>query len=312
MIQRNPGETYPRYARTGPKEDIETLWQRPPGEVKGMLFIAHGCNHQATDFFTMQGRDGWQFTGCEKSFSGSCLGLPEEVEMRRAARNRGYLVVTVSGGNGKHSCWDSRRDVDRVKLALQYVREQEGLQSVPLFATGASSGGALVGALAAAGVPHLKCVSPQVSAIDVPATFPQDVSIFFVPMVRDKGTAAQVQQNIQQLKKQGIRVAQQVVKESPLSDKFLENNGVGLTPGAADEAMASFRKSGVVNEHAFLKEDPRVSNWRQAVKAVPKSELGSTKPDASKLSELLNVAYAFHELTAQYILEMLNFCEGHA
>lgn len=29
----------------------EALWQLPEGPAKGLLFLAHGCSHSATDFW---------------------------------------------------------------------------------------------------------------------------------------------------------------------------------------------------------------------------------------------------------------------
>ncbi|CAE8683095.1 unnamed protein product, partial [Polarella glacialis] len=63
----------PRYERVN--GNIETVWQRPSVEPKGLFFIAHGCQHQGTDIFSQVelGED-----ICKNSNSGSCLGLPEE------------------------------------------------------------------------------------------------------------------------------------------------------------------------------------------------------------------------------------------
>jgi zinc transporter 2 len=48
----------------------EVVWHSPPNP-KAILFLAHGCNHQATDF--------WHPT----SACPQCTGLPEEVRIAR-------------------------------------------------------------------------------------------------------------------------------------------------------------------------------------------------------------------------------------
>eukprot|EP00913_Durusdinium_trenchii_P023025 g21620.t1 len=81
---------HPRYERVD--GDVETLWQRPEGPVKGLFFIAHGCNHQAPDVFTEVTETGETFKECASSIFGKCLGLPEEVALRHYALSRGYAA----------------------------------------------------------------------------------------------------------------------------------------------------------------------------------------------------------------------------
>ena len=64
-----------------------------PPNPKGVLFVAHGCNHQAGDFWPASPR-------CL-----DCLGLPEEGVVRAAALKRGYAVVAVSSYNRTSKCW---------------------------------------------------------------------------------------------------------------------------------------------------------------------------------------------------------------
>lgn len=35
---------------------IEAVWQWPPGAVKGLLVVAHGCSHSSTDFWPFDER----------------------------------------------------------------------------------------------------------------------------------------------------------------------------------------------------------------------------------------------------------------
>jgi hypothetical protein len=56
------------FERVGPAGDaVDVAWQRPPAGARnaGTMFLAHGCNHAATDFFPRSER-------CKH-----CMGLPE-------------------------------------------------------------------------------------------------------------------------------------------------------------------------------------------------------------------------------------------
>ena len=72
--------------------DLETLWE-VPANPKGVLFVAHGCNHQGSDFWLPSPR-------CRH-----CLGLPEEGVVRATALKRGYAVVAVTSFNRDSKCW---------------------------------------------------------------------------------------------------------------------------------------------------------------------------------------------------------------
>jgi hypothetical protein len=173
----------PKYAKLGAEKDMEFVWQRPAGQVKGILFMAHGCDHHGTDFFESDSLANEQ---CKKSLKGRCLGLPEEVHMRRTALARNYLVVAATGGSKstRGMCWHPH-DLAKVKHGLDHIRTEEKLADVPLFATGASSGGKFVGYLAKADVHKLTCISPQISQIPA-SDFPKDVAAFFVNSLRKK------------------------------------------------------------------------------------------------------------------------------
>ena len=78
--------------------------------------------------------------------------------------------------------------------------------------------------------------------------------------------------------------------------------GAGLEPVvrlAESKAMAAkLRDAGMLDTEGYLRDDPRTSDWRRALGAHAKAMGDSTRPDASGLSEVLNVAYASHELSA--------------
>ena len=166
--------------------DLETLWE-VPDQVGGVLLVAHGCSHQAGDFWPASQR-------CP-----GCLGLPEEMAIRATALRRGYAVIAVSSYNRSSGCWhntqasrsedlqvgrgpggggrragtlwappcrgpaalaDAAAGLDcahppappplqRLPDIVREVVREEGLEGLPLFLFGASSGGGIVLRLAA-------------------------------------------------------------------------------------------------------------------------------------------------------------------
>ena len=94
----------------GTREEIlgtEAVWQKPPGTSKGLLFLAHGCNHGAIDFWP-------QSPACAQ-----CIGLPEEVRITKEALQAGWAVVAMSSTDRAGSrCWNIESDGPAVAGAL--------------------------------------------------------------------------------------------------------------------------------------------------------------------------------------------------
>lgn len=61
----------------------------------------------------------------------------------------------------------------------------------------------------------------------------------------------------------------------------------------------------------YLRQDPRVTTWRELLGDLRPSLLGdSLVADVSAISEEMNVAYAMHEITADFMTETINFFES--
>ena len=94
-------------ALLGTREEIlgtEAVWQKPSGAAKGLLFLAHGCNHGAIDFWPRS-------PACAQ-----CIGLPEEVRITRDALQAGWAVVAMSSSDRARSrCWNF--DIDGPAVA---------------------------------------------------------------------------------------------------------------------------------------------------------------------------------------------------
>lgn len=308
---RDVSERRPKYAKVD--GSIETLWQAPrAADVKGVLFMAHGCNHQATDFFTEMGADGWRLDACAASRFGRCLGLPEERQLVEEARNRGYYVVAVSG-TGWHRCWDFSKDPVRVRKALDYVFRAEGLNdTLPILATGASSGGAFMSAFALAMRRPPVCVVPQISALDSAGSLSDFAALrvptLFVHMaLHDPGTAARIDGDVRELEAHGVPTKQIRVLPTRPADELAAH----FSKEEAEELRAALEGGGLLKPDGTLATDPRRSAWRGAP-GLRNFVAGKDTliADESALAELMNVAWAGHEFTAKFASQMLDFCEG--
>lgn len=290
--------------------DIETLWQRPPVQPKGIFFIAHGCHHQAPDIFSEVGQDGWVFEACRKSYFGRCLGLPEEVRLRRAALQRGYVVMAVSGGVGKQSCWFGK-DVERVIEAVRHVKKAEHLQAdAPVLASGASSGGSLMGLLALPNqLPNLTCIVPQVADVHTLTwgSMERKIPTLFVEMDIDGFTLDGIDDDLIALRAKGVRAAKIKVHPHEVTPAFLEDC---LSPELARRVVEALKKHSVLDNEGYLKEDSRSGAWVKPIQPIIEGRSNDTLvPDESCISEKMNVAWAFHEFTGEFAEDMLDFCE---
>ena len=176
------------------------------------------------------------------------------------------------------------------------------------------------------------------------AVFPPTL---FVHMGRDERTAERVRRCINHLQASGSRAAEIVCSPLPLTPHFFSSRIASLAPADSKELFIAFRASGLLLDDGHLRDDPRRSNWREVVQAsrvaprlpgVAPGVADSLEPDRSAISEVchvttqfflipltciltvvcsrvhqvLNVAWAVHEITADHIGESLDFIEKAA
>mmetsp|Transcript_39635 Transcript_39635/g.48092 ORF Transcript_39635/g.48092 Transcript_39635/m.48092 type:complete len:387 (-) Transcript_39635:270-1430(-) len=287
----------------------------------GTLLVAHGCSHSATDFWPAS------------SVCPQCLGLPEEMKIREVALRRGYTVVAVSSTDRDGSkCWNtelSERNYD-VAGVVEVVKELKKRKVIshdaPLFAFGASSGGAFVSLL-----PHylkLEAINIQIMpAIPASLATPLPDNNFFPPtlfvhMNRDRRTADMVRTSIHQLKSMDlggadgrvkVRAAAIPVYPRAVTADFLSSRSPVISHDLAEKIVSAFKYAEIVNADGLLIHDPRQSKWRSTLRSkIPEVHAGKVKIDAdtSDLSELLNLAYARHEIVSDFMEQSIDWMEG--
>lgn len=219
--QRDEEDTTPKFAY--PSGGHPVIWQRPKGEVKGILLYLHGCGSFITDMFTNEGKDGFVLDACRKGTDQNwamqwknCTGKKAEMMLRRKARDRGYLVATVQGGQGKDStrCTNTL-DVPFIKTTLKHVRAQEKLDGVKVINMGFSSGGRVVPELAQFLGKSASCnvvVSNEVRSkgtteadVNIPEKYPKSVPMLFVHEPHDNHRNKDIRKNIHQFRAKNIK-----------------------------------------------------------------------------------------------------------
>jgi hypothetical protein len=291
------------------ESSIEWVWQAPD-KVDGILFLAHGCNHNAQDF--------WEKSeGCP-----SCIGLPEETKMVNFALENNYFVVAVSS---LERCWDIPQDSLRVLEVIRVIRKTHKLSDVPLFAIGVSSGGAFVA--------RLPLFAPQVAAVAIqimaarPASLLLEMPLYppsiWICMEKDLHTLAAVRHATTVLRSRG-RYAEMVVAPAlPITPHFFSDRIPNFPRPHIDASTATvlsakihsrLRSAGMLDRDGLLLEDPRQTAWRDALRDL--LETGqllrdTLEADKSPISEELNVAFAGHEITADFMRETMQFFLTH-
>lgn len=348
--------TYDKFTESANDYPIELVWQRPRradnAKPKGIVFFAHGCHHQGTDFFPKS-------TRCP-----SCVGLPEETKLTAKALKRGYVVVAVSSSG---TCWSTQHDAPRVAKALGRVTKMnKDLTDMPVFAFGASSGGAFVAGLpfftkvdgvvaqisgvgfprdprdhqsyfenpSALGEEVRKSVAAALGGIGAGVSTPSSVypPVVFSHMSKDALVGALVDESREFLTQAGVATKVSELNPLVIDDAFFHRRVVKVVDAEGDvqtgaetsgvtepvirvaesaQMVNELKTNGFLDSEGFLKQDPRLSNWRELAGLKRHASLfgDALVPDKSAVAEVLNVAFAAHELSADGFDENVKWLE---
>lgn len=301
------------HSRSSPTTEIidgqSIVWESVKSP-EGVLLVFHGCSHSATDWWDQQG-------SCPQ-----CIGLPEEKRIVATAVARRYVVVAFSSQDRRsRRCWDVvpppriTADMQKTKNTVVAIVKREGWEKLPLFALGASSGGAL-----AALIPfHLKLQGSCVQIMAVPAEVYKGAGaavaypfppMLFVHMVRDGATGAGVAQDVAVLTAEGIAAKAIAVAPRPLTPSFFSDRISNVTVESSKQIFDALQTAGLTEANGLLKQDPRRTGdeWRAALK--PHVEGQDLRPDLGAIPEELNLAWAGHEIVSDTTDEMLDWFES--
>ena len=157
--------------------------------------------------------------------------------------------------------------------------------------------------------------------------------VVFSHMSRDAATARSVDASRAYLESVGVPVRVTELAPQPVDDAFFHRKltrFAAATSGGDSEAAAALgvptlepavrlaesarmaaalRDAGLLDSEGYLREDPRRSEWREALRRHAARIGDSMVPDESPIAEVLNVAYAAHELSADGFDEDMKWLE---
>ncbi|KAF5176020.1 secretion-regulating guanine nucleotide exchange factor [Thalictrum thalictroides] len=276
------------------RNGTDVIWQIPD-LPKAVLFLAHGCNGRAVNFW-------------DRSLScPNCVGLPEERLIVLHALARKFAVLTISSAG---RCWSFGEERVIVKNIISWWIEKNKLQKLPLVALGASSGGYFVSALATD--MRFSSITLMISEglfdkMDIPKSYPPTI---FVHMPKDNVRMRAISRNMQALRQKGIDVAEIKCMEFPLTPSLLSDKIPGLDESVSVSLFNLFSEEGFIDESGHMRNDGRATQWKIALKKR-KTLLSDKNEWFHHIQEELNLAFAYHEMTSLQTVQILNWFESH-
>jgi len=285
--------------------------------MKGVYFLAHGCVHRLWDWFERS-------SDCPR-----CIGLPVERTIVNYLVHRGYSVVSLSN---QQKCW-SKYDIEPTIEVIEqtYFNLNLTYHDTPLYMLGASSGGAFIGMLS--NFLRLNDRGFQVSGIipqimPIMGMGPSRVIVSYPPvayiyMERDPRTIRTIEHEIKILNSNDIPCKSFMVTSKPVNKDYFVQYSI-LTHNDSEKLVEAFKAEGIVDADYKLLEDPKSSsNWRHvshtldehhhqslliAMCQVALTVLPNVFPendtiihDESPVHELLKLAWAYHEISADFV-----------
>lgn len=275
------------------RNGTDVIWQIPDSP-KAVLFLAHGCDGKAVNFWDRSDE-------CPH-----CIGLPEERLIVLHALARKFAVVTVSSAG---RCWSFGEEIRIVKDILRWWVEKQRLEKLPLVAMGASSGGYFVSVLATE--VKFSSVAIMIAAgkfdlMDVKESYPPTL---FMHMPKDVYRRQKIDKFKELLRNKGVDVAEIECMEFPLSLHLLANRIPGLDQSVSAKLFELFRRKGFIDENGYMRKDGRRTRWKEALREDKTILLDEHL--AHPVQEELNLAFALHEMTSLHNDQMFKWFESH-
>lgn len=265
-----------------------------PDSPKAVLFIAHGCNGRAINFWDRS-------PTCQQ-----CIGLPEERLLVLEGLSRNFAVLTVSSAG---RCWTMGKERLIVRDIVRWWVGKNKLEKLPLVALGASSGGYFVSALATNlrfSSIVLMIAEGMFDQIDVPEDYPPSL---FVHMPKDTNRQQKIDEFMPVLKSKGIDVAAVECVEFPLSASTFADRIPGVDENVSAKLFELFRSKGFVDANGYMKSDGRATHWKKALQENKNILLD--RQLVNHVQEELNLAFAYHEMTSLQSEQIFKWFESH-
>ena len=291
---------------------VNVLMQRPAQQYapQGIFFVGHGCSHSHTDFWP-----------ANPEVCPECLGLPEDAAIVEMALHEfHFVVVAFSSVNRDSKCW-ALSEGERVGNVLGKVQELlhgENTKGprIPIIAFGASSGGKLVGGSLVEAVERteakkLDAFISQISAPEPRTHRKQDQHelpiAVYITMNRDKRTEQQAEEIVRSLKEEKHYARHLRVDSLPITESFFSDRITTITLEQSTAMVKALEQAHYLDPQTKqLVGDPRETKWRDVLRPhAPASD--TFVADESPISEVMNVAWAEHEMTRDGVEEAIQY-----
>ncbi|KAL4858871.1 Gamma-glutamyl hydrolase A [Chlorella vulgaris] len=291
-----------------------------PKEPRGAVFLAHGCVHSGYNYWP------------ESDACPDCRGLPEELSHTLQALKLGYAVIAISSLDRETGCWSFWDDCFDVWDIISDWRSEWGLDHLPLYGAGISSGGSFVMKLPR----YMKFdgvlsealgIDPASGGIrDVPGVYPPTI---IISMVKDAKQAEVIQENRVELEARNTPV--QIIKAYPRQvypTYFSERFPLYISDALSIIIHDALIEIGMIDEEGNVLEDPRYTDrpWLKELQDMVPQLQGDTEefkgrlvpkfPDMEEdtrlpgVYSLMNLAWCLHEIISDYFSVALLWFES--
>lgn len=290
-----------------------TFYFEIPHNPVGVLFMAHGCVHDAADFWPAS-------KACPE-----CSGLPEEVAHTKQALARGYAVLAVDSSNRDpmNRCYSYPVDKWGVKYIIENWTRQYNLQALPVFGLGISAGASFVLRL-----PKITRVNGIVSEVlgatyetfpveNLGGTYPPTI---FIDMMRDRTMSQRITQSMLKLREWNVSTARIAIDPRPVPHSFFSDRSEFIPFGLSRMIVNGLHRIGMLDAQGYVTQDPRYTTkpWRdelaatlgQAVLGPEDGSITGPASDWALISEQMNVAFANHEIIGDHLTASLAWLES--
>ncbi|PRW44276.1 hypothetical protein C2E21_6653 [Chlorella sorokiniana] len=296
-------------------------WYQVPKNPRATVVFIHGCAHSGYNYFP-------QSEACDE-----CRGLPEEMSHVLQALRRNYAVIAISSLDRKTGCFNYWEDFMDVKQIVEGWRQEWGMEDLPLYGVGISAGSAFLLKMPRymrfdGLVSEALGVDPKSGGFDVVlGKYPPTV---FISMERDAKQKEFIAQDVKIINKIGgptkvIKVFARKIYPTYFSDR----SPYYISEVLSAKIYQGLLKISMIDQQGNVLEDPRYTDrpWlKQLQKAVPdlakdqtEAFNGHTIPqfpekgedvNLAGVWELVNLAYAEHEIISDYTTAAFMWFEG--
>jgi hypothetical protein len=258
--------------------------------LNGVFLLLHACAYNSDDWFA----------------------LPEEVPMVRDLLSRGFLLAAPDAIIQPGGCWDPNLNRESLIYSFGLFRSAFGLEGLPLYAVGSSSGGTMLSSL----VDHISfagtmfIVSPGSATLHSVGTFsrkdhPPSAFVFMPPDTF--GVETYIMAAVSTLQHNNVPVATFKAEPRPVSTLIDQAESMRIEKGVVQQMVSvisnvHFCKMAYPGTPLFLNPGYSDVTYNTLVARYP-----LTPVQSKSLWEELKVCEGVHSPTSEHFSDGINF-----